>query len=134
MPQPASLRAVTVSTADFATGRAFYGAVLGALGWVCTTELVDEEEDDAEVEALGWGPAEAQPQLWLIRAAVATSGLHLQVLVHSPREVETFVAAAVSSGGSVQSAPRRWTVYRRGEYGATVRDPYGNLVEAVAPE
>jgi hypothetical protein len=49
-------------------------------------------------------------------------------------QVETFHAAALAAGGRGHGAPRRWTLYRRGEFNAIVVDPAGNLIEAVAPE
>jgi hypothetical protein len=39
-----------------------------------------------------------------------------------------------AAGGGTHAAPRRWPIYRRGEFNAILRDPQGNLVEAVAPE
>jgi predicted lactoylglutathione lyase len=52
----------------------------------------------------------------------------------SRAQVETFARAAAASGGSVHTAPRRWALYRRGEFNAIVSDPDGNLIEAVAAE
>ena len=95
-------------------------------------ELVDEEEEDAAVEAVAWGPDDGVPQLWLTHGT--TSGLHICLRAESRVEVETFYQAGVAHGGTSQAAPRRWTPYRRGEYGATVRDPDGNSIEVVAPE
>ena len=49
-------------------------------------------------------------------------------------EVEAFHAAGLAAGGTNASAPRRWPIYRRGEFNAVLRDPDGNAVEAVSPE
>lgn len=125
---------VTVTATDFARSVGFYDAALAALGYVRVAELVDEEEDDAELEAVGYGPAGERAQLWLVRGGTATSGLHVQLRAGSRAAVERFHAAALAAGGGAHAAPRRWPIYRRGDFNAIVRDPDGNLVEAVAPE
>ena len=130
----AALDHVTITVTDLAAGVRFYDAALGALGLVRSTELVDEEEDDPQVEAAAWGPDGGRAFAWLVRGAAATRGLHLCFAAQSRAQVEAFYDAAVDVGGSPHSAPRRWTPYRRGEFNAIVGDPAGNLVEAVAPE
>jgi catechol 2,3-dioxygenase-like lactoylglutathione lyase family enzyme len=125
---------VTVTAADLARSVAFYDAALGALGFVRVAELVDEEEDDAELEAVGYGPAGQSAELWLVRGATPTTGLHIQLRADTRAVVETFHGLAVAAGGAAHAAPRRWPIYRRGEFNAIVRDPDGNLVEVVAPE
>jgi catechol 2,3-dioxygenase-like lactoylglutathione lyase family enzyme len=125
---------VTVTASDFAASVAFYDAALGALGLVRLAELVDEEEDDPAVEAVGWGPDDGAALVWVVPGPRPTGGLHLRLHAEGRRQVETFHAAAVQAGGTVFAAPRRWTPYRRGEFGAMVRDPDGNLIEAVSPE
>ena len=37
-------------------------------------------------------------------------------------------------GGTSHDAPRRWPIFRRGEFNAIVRDPDGNLLEAISDE
>ncbi len=125
---------VTITAANFAASLAFYDAALGALGLVRLAELVDEEDDDSVLEAVGWGAPDAPASVWLVVGAPATSGLHLRLQAISRQEVETFHRDALRHGGSHFAAPRRWTPYPRGEFGAMVRDPAGNLIEAVAPE
>ena len=122
---------VTITAGDFATSLAFYDAVFSALGWVRAVDLVDEEEPDAAVEAVGWGdPA----SIWLVAGAHATSGLHLAVDAPDSATVERFHSAAVEAGGRSHDAPRRWPIIRQGLFNAIVADPDGNLIEAVAPE
>jgi catechol 2,3-dioxygenase-like lactoylglutathione lyase family enzyme len=130
----ASLDHVTISAVDFPRSLAFYDAALGALGLVRLRELVDEEDDDPAVEAAAWGPTGAAPSVWLVAASTPTQRSHLALSAGSRVEVETFFAAAVASGGRPHSAPRRWPIYRRGEFNAIVADPDGNLLEAVCPE
>jgi catechol 2,3-dioxygenase-like lactoylglutathione lyase family enzyme len=125
---------VTAAPPDFPAVLAFYDATLRALGFQRLQELVDEEEDEPVVEAVGWGPADGTSLVWVVAGPVATTGLHVRLEAHSPSEVETFYAAGLESGGRTFGAPRRWPIYRRGEFNAIVQDPQGNLVEAVAPE
>lgn len=129
-----TLDQVTITAADFAASLAFYDAALGALGLLRLAELVDEEEDAPSVEAAAWGVEGAEPVIWLVSGTHPTSGLHVRLAAHHRRDVETFYAVALQHGGSEHAAPRRWTQYRRGEFNAIVRDPDGNLLEAVAPE
>lgn len=130
----AKLDHVTITAADFRTAFEFYDAILGALGLVRVTELVDEEEDVAAVEAAAWGPSDGQAFLWLVTGDVPTTGLHVRISAASRVDVEAFYEDGVRSGGTGHAAPRRWTPYRRGEYNAILRDPDGNFVEAVASE
>ncbi|HVU91292.1 MAG TPA: VOC family protein [Jatrophihabitans sp.] len=128
------LDSVTITAADLAATVAFYDAALGALGLVRLDELVDEEEDEPALEAVAWGPADGTSVLWVVGGDPPTTGLHLRFRARSRPEVETFHAAGESAGGRTHAAPRRWPIYRRGEFNAILRDPQGNLVEAVAPE
>lgn len=131
---PAVLDQVTITARDFAASHAFYDAALGSLGLVCLDELVDEEEDHAVVEAAAWGAPGGTARLWLITGSTPTTALHVRLQADSRQQVETFYAVSIEAGGVAHTAPRRWTIYRRGEFGATVGDPAGNLMEAVAAE
>jgi hypothetical protein len=125
---------ITVGPGEFGQRLAFYEAVLAAVGLVRLVELVDEEEDDPEVEAAAWGVPDGSAVLWLVAGPGATRGLHVRLRAESRAQVETFHAAALAAGGTTHTAPRRWVLYRRGEFNAIVADPAGNLLEAVAGE
>jgi catechol 2,3-dioxygenase-like lactoylglutathione lyase family enzyme len=125
---------VTVTASDFAASLAFYDAALGALGLARIAEHADEEEDAASLEAAGWGREGAEPVVWLVAGPVPTRGMHVRLTANSRGEVEAFHRAGVRSGGAEYARPRRWVLYRTGEFNAIVADPDGNLVEAVAPE
>lgn len=130
---PASLSHVTITATDFAASLDFYDAVLGALGLDRVVELGDEEEDDAPLEAVGWG-RDGAAEVWLVAGTRPTAGLHLSLRAASPHHVRAFHAAALAAGGRTHDAPRRWPIYRRGEFHAAVADAVGNLLEAVAAE
>jgi Lactoylglutathione lyase and related lyases len=125
---------VTITATDFAQSFAFYDAALRALGLHRLAELVDEEEDEPVVEAAAWGPTDGDGVLWLVSGTPETRNAHVRLRAAARHDVEAFHDAALAAGGTVHAAPRRWTPYRRGEFNAIVRDPAGNLIEAVAAE
>lgn len=125
---------VTITVADLDRGLAFYDAAFAALGVARVSELVDEEEDDSLVEAVGYGLADEPARVWVVRGGTPTRGLHVRLVAPDRAAVQAFHDAAVAAGGAGFAAPRRWPIYRRGEFTAMVRDPAGNLLEVVAPE
>jgi catechol 2,3-dioxygenase-like lactoylglutathione lyase family enzyme len=58
----------------------------------------------------------------------------VRLSANSRAEVEAFHRAGVGDGGTEHTRPRRWVLYRAGEFHAIVADPDGNLIEVVAPE
>lgn len=131
---PAPLDSVTVVASDFARSLAFYDAALAPLGLVRAAEFGDEEDSGADVEAAGWGSGSAEPLVWLVTGEQPTRGVHIRLRADSRAAVEAFYAAAIDAGGAAQAPPRRWVIFRRGDFGAAVDDPEGNTVEAVAAE
>jgi catechol 2,3-dioxygenase-like lactoylglutathione lyase family enzyme len=128
---PTELAHVTIATEQVSAGLAFYDAALGALGLSRIAEFGDEEEDGSEVEAAAWGTE--RPLLWLVTGR-PTRRVHVALTTDSREVVDRFHEAALAAGGTSYATPRRWVIYRRGRYGASVRDPDGNLVEVTAPE
>jgi catechol 2,3-dioxygenase-like lactoylglutathione lyase family enzyme len=124
---------VTITALDLRVSAAFYDAALAALGLGRLVELVDEEEQSPDTEAIGWG-RDGRAVLWVVAGERPTTGVHLRLRAADQGAVRAFHAAAVAAGGSSHDAPRRWAIYRAGEFNAIVRDPDGNLIEAVAPE
>jgi catechol 2,3-dioxygenase-like lactoylglutathione lyase family enzyme len=131
---PARLDHTTICASDFAASLAFYDAAMSALGLVRAAEFGDEEEEQAGIEAAAWGRPDGAAFLWLVSGPAATHGGHVSLRAESPAEVEAFHAAAVRAGGRSHDAPRRWAIFRRGEFNAVVSDPDGNSIEAVAAE
>jgi catechol 2,3-dioxygenase-like lactoylglutathione lyase family enzyme len=124
---------VTLTVADLSASLRFYDAVLTVLGLGRLQELGDEEEDQPALEVAAYGTGEVAA-LWLASGAAPSTGVHLAFRADSVAAVEAFHAAALAAGGTSHDAPRRWPIFRRGEFNAIVRDPDGNLVEAIAPE
>jgi catechol 2,3-dioxygenase-like lactoylglutathione lyase family enzyme len=133
-PDPGVLLHVTVVASDLAAALPFYDAVLGALNLERHSDFPDEEEEDADVDAVAYGRPGADPVLWVVAGTTPTTGAHLAFTASGPDAVEAFWRRAVEHGGGQRQAPRRWEIYRQGYFGAIVADPDGNLIEAVAHE
>lgn len=116
-----------VQVADMAASAAFYDAVLAPLGG---KRLMDFEV------AIGYGTE--QPTFWISGATSEGPGRENHLAFSAPDRgaVRAFFEAAVAAGAEVLHEPRVWPEYHPTYYGAFVRDPEGNNVEAVchAPE
>ena len=73
------------------------------------------------------------PSFWVSeqRTGAGFRESHLAFQASSRAAVDAFHAAAVAVGAEVLHEPRVWPEYHPGYYGAFVRDPDGNNVEAV---
>jgi catechol 2,3-dioxygenase-like lactoylglutathione lyase family enzyme len=112
-----------IQCADMAASAAFYDAVLAPLG--VTRQM------DVGV-AIGYGTPD-HPDFWL---GVFDSGegfreSHIAFAAADRAAVRAFFDAAVAAGAEVLHEPRVWPEYHPTYYGAFVRDPDGNNVEAV---
>ena len=105
------------------TSAAFYDVVLAPLGG---TRVMDFGE------VIGYGDA-AKPTFWIGPRETGDGfrECHVAFAARSRREVDEFYAAALGSGAEVLHAPRVWPEYHPDYYGAFVRDPDGNNIEAV---
>src|SRR4051812_38138808 len=115
---------VGMQCADLAASAAFYDAVLAPLG--------GQRIMDYGV-AIGYG-IPPHPDFWI---SVHDSGdgfseSHLAFRAPDRATVRAFFEAAVSAGAEVLHEPRVWPEYHANYYGAFVRDPDGNNVEAVS--
>ncbi len=119
---------VAIQCADPAASAAFYDAVLAPLGG-------QRVLDFGEVIGYGVPPA---PDFWIGPQTTGTGfrESHLAFSAASRAVVREFFAAAAAAGAEVLHEPRLWPEYHPDYYGAFVRDPDGNNVEAVchAPE
>ncbi|ROT33905.1 VOC family protein [Micromonospora sp. HM5-17] len=118
---------ISIQVGDVSASTAFYDAVLAPLGGRRLMEIDG---------AIAYGTT--RPVLWL---GPATTGgtpreTHLAFTADTRAAVVAFHDAAVAAGAEVLHAPRLWPEYHPTYFGAFVRDPDGNNVEAVchAPE
>lgn len=112
-----------VNVADLAASTSFYDTVLAPLGF---TRQMDFGE------AVGYG-TEGHPDFWVSSATRGASNResHIAFAAADRAAVQAFFAAATGVGAEVLHAPREWPEYHPGYFGAFVRDPDGNNVEAV---
>jgi len=104
---------------DMTASRAFYDAVLGALGVAVLIEDGDAVGYGADRWAFG-----------LVPDPVATP-LHVGFRAESRAEVEAFHRAGLAAGGRCNGAPGLRAVYGEGYYACYLHDPDGHNVEAV---
>ena len=116
---------LAIQCADVPTAAAFYDAVLAPLGG-------SRQMDFGEV--IGFGTPE-RPSFWLNPLADGVNRpIHVAFVAADRATVDAFFAAAVDAGAEVLHEPRIWPEYHPNYYGAFVRDPDGNNVEAVCHE
>ena len=115
---------VGIQCADVAASAAFYDAVLAPLG--------GEQIMDFGV-AIGYGQP-PHPDFWIGQQETGDGfrESHLAFAAPDRAAVRAFFDAAVAAGAEVLHAPRVWPEYHASYYGAFVRDPDGNNVEAVS--
>jgi catechol 2,3-dioxygenase-like lactoylglutathione lyase family enzyme len=65
------------------------------------------------------------------KPAAPGNGVHIAYLVDSREKVDSFHAFALANGGSDEGAPGLRPHYHPNYYGAYVRDPDGNKIQAV---
>jgi catechol 2,3-dioxygenase-like lactoylglutathione lyase family enzyme len=111
-----------INCADMAASAAFYDKVLGTLGH---TRMMDFGV------AIGYGTT--QPAFWIstFEGMGPNREMHLAFAAPDAAHVRAFHEAALSLGAESLHDPRLWPEYHPGYYGAFVRDPDGNNVEAV---
>jgi catechol 2,3-dioxygenase-like lactoylglutathione lyase family enzyme len=114
---------LSIQCADVQASAAFYDAALGALGG---TRVMDFGE------VIGFGAA-GKPEFWI---GPQTTGegfreSHIAFAAPDRAAVRAFFAAVAGTGAEVLHEPRLWPEYHATYYGAFVRDPDGNNVEAV---
>jgi len=116
---------ISIAVRDLAASTAFYAATLAPLD---LTRLVDRPTQT------GFG--KRYPELWLnARRAMAPMpadvGAHVALRAPNPDAVTAFHAAALAAGGTCDGPPGPRAAAMTTYFGAFVRDPDGNRLEAV---
>ncbi len=113
---------MSIQVADVPASTAFYDAVLATLGGRRAMDFG---------EVVGYGTD--RPEFWVGPTSTPGSAreLHLAFSAADRATVVAFYDAAVRLGAEVLHAPREWPEYHESYFGAFVRDPDGNNVEAV---
>jgi catechol 2,3-dioxygenase-like lactoylglutathione lyase family enzyme len=115
-----------INCADWEKSKAFYDSLLGVLGFT--------RQMDFGV-AIGYG-RDGKPDFWIADvnagdAAGPNREFHVAFQAVDTDAVQAFYDAALEFGAESLHAPRLWPEYHPAYYGAFVRDPDGNNVEAV---
>jgi catechol 2,3-dioxygenase-like lactoylglutathione lyase family enzyme len=113
---------ISIQCADIDASAAFYDAVLAPLGSGRVHDFGD---------TIGYG-APSRADFWI---GAQTTGVgfretHLAFAASSRDDVDAFFAAAHAHSAVVLHEPKLWPEYHEDYYGAFVRDPDGNNVEA----
>ena len=115
---------VSIQCADVYASAAFYDAVLAPLGGA---RIMDFDQ------VIGYGHP-SKPSFWIgpQRTGDGFRESHLAFMAADRGVVQAFFDAAVNAGAEVLHEPQLWPEYHPNYYGAFVRDPDGNNVEAVS--
>lgn len=114
---------LSIQCADVNKSAAFYDTVLATLGG-------GRAMDFGEVIGYGIG---GRPTFWLGpgSSGEANREVHIAFGAEDRPTVDAFFVAAKTTGATVLHEPREHPEYHASYYGAFVRDPDGNNVEAV---
>ena len=114
---------LSIQCADVAASAEFYDAVLAPLGG---QRILDFGT------AMGYG-VPPMPDFWLGPQSTGEGfrESHIAFTASDRDAVRAFFSAATGRGATVLHEPRVWPEYHANYYGAFVRDPDGNNVEAV---
>jgi catechol 2,3-dioxygenase-like lactoylglutathione lyase family enzyme len=114
---------VGFSVSDYERSKAFYEKALAPLGLTLLMEPVPE---------IGGFGEDQKPFFWIgTRDPAPQSELHVAFAVDDRETVDAFHAAALEAGGTDNGPPGVRELYHPNYYGAYVRDPDGNNIEAV---
>lgn len=110
----------------YAESQDFYDKVLHVLGYHRVMDFG---------EAIGYG-TDGKPTFWIADASAGEANgpnreVHIAFEAKDAESVQAFFHTALALGVEPLHAPRLWPEYHPGYYGAFVRDPEGNNVEAV---
>ena len=111
-----------INCTDLQATASFYDEVLATLGH---RRLLDFEV------AIGYGTD--KPDFWLstFEGVGPNREVHVAFTAPDADGVRAFFEAAVARGAEVLHEPRLWPEYHERYFGAFVRDPEGNNLEAV---
>jgi catechol 2,3-dioxygenase-like lactoylglutathione lyase family enzyme len=113
---------LSIQCTDLAASARFYDTVLAPLGGGRVMDVG---------VAIGYGVD--RPTFWIGGHATGEGFRESHIAFAAPDRagVDAFFAAATAMGAEVLHGPRPWPEYHPNYYGAFVRDPDGNNVEAV---
>lgn len=119
---------ITIGSDDLQRAAAFYDAVLATLGI--------ERRMTRDGALLGYQGDRRRDWFFVLKPfdgnpAAAGNGVHVAFAAPSRAAVDAFHAAALAHGGTDEGPPGLRPHYHEHYYGAYVRDPEGNKLQAV---
>jgi catechol 2,3-dioxygenase-like lactoylglutathione lyase family enzyme len=114
---------IGINCADYSKSQTFYDTVLAVLGFSRQLDFG---------EAIGYG-RDGSSTFWIAEGAGMGPNRenHIAFAAADENAVRAFHQAALELGAESLHEPRLWPEYHPGYFGAFVRDPDGNNVEAV---
>jgi catechol 2,3-dioxygenase-like lactoylglutathione lyase family enzyme len=115
---------LSIQCADVAASATFYDTVLAPLSGERIVDFGD---------VIGFGVA-GRPDFWIAPRATGDGfrESHIAFTAATRAGVDGFFDAGVAAGAEVLHPPKVWPEYHPDYYGAFLRDPDGNNVEAVS--
>jgi catechol 2,3-dioxygenase-like lactoylglutathione lyase family enzyme len=125
-----SIDHVSVGVTNMKRSKAFYDAALAPLGMTPIMPV----EFGGQLVGVGYG-AGGKPSFWIQlpingQPASMGNGVHIAFHADTRAAVDAFFLAALEQGGIEDGKPGLRTEYHPDYYGAFVRDPDGNKIEA----
>ena len=121
---------VSVGVTNIERSKRFYDAVLAPLGMTPVYPV----NINGRLVAVGYGETQ-KPTFWIQfpingQAASMGNGVHVAFNAKDRAAVDDFFLAAIDQGGVEDGRPGLRSEYHPDYYGAFVRDPDGNKIEA----
>jgi catechol 2,3-dioxygenase-like lactoylglutathione lyase family enzyme len=113
---------VIIRVGDYKKSRQFYEKALGALGYGVVMDFGGENG-----VGLGIG---GKPEFFIVPGPT-NGNTHIAIGADNRAAVDAFYRAAIDAGATDNGAPGPRTQYHANYYGAFVKDPDGNNIEAV---
>ena len=128
---------IMVGTNDLDRSKQFYDAVLGELNLERHSDFPDEEEEDADIDAVAYGRPGADPVLWVVAGTAPTMGAHIAfaalcAVVLSVAPQAGSVTAFPDRGAQAKGRNEAFANYRL-RIAGVIRD-YGMIDRAQAPK
>ena len=125
-----SIDHVSVGVTNMKRSKAFYDAALAPLGMAPVYPV----EIQGQLVGVGYGVPN-KPSFWIQlpingQQASMGNGVHIAFRADARAAVDAFFLAALEKGGTEDGRPGLRTEYHPDYYGAFVRDPDGNKIEA----
>jgi catechol 2,3-dioxygenase-like lactoylglutathione lyase family enzyme len=118
---------VGINVSDYERSKAFYVEALAHVGYELGIEREGRAAGFVEQTELG-----RKPSFWLEATRTpVTENVHISFGAPDRATVDAFHAAALAAGGTDNGPPGVRKIYHPHYYGAFVRDPDGNNIEAV---